>query len=51
MTAVDVLRILGILAYGIFVGWIFYKMMKSADANEENEESKDEEEDLWKSIK
>ena len=43
MGLVDVLRILGILAYGIFVGWIFYKMMKSADANEENEEEEENE--------
>jgi len=43
LSFVDVLRILGILSFGIFVGWIFYKMMKSADANEENEEEEENE--------
>lgn len=37
MSFVDVLKILGILAFGIFVGWIFYKMIKNAEGNEEQE--------------
>ena len=42
MTAVDVLRVSGILLFGIFVGWIFYRMMKNAEGNEEQEsEEKD----------
>lgn len=39
---VDILRIIGILSFGIFSGWVIYRLMKSADENEENEEKKDE---------
>lgn len=40
---VDILRTIGILAFATLCGWVIYKAMKSADADEENE---DEENDL-----
>ena len=43
---VDILIMIGILGYGMVSGWVIYRLMKSADANEENEESKDKEDDL-----
>lgn len=50
MTAVDILRTIAILAYGIFVGWIMYKMMKSADADEENEDKEELENDSKRNV-
>lgn len=40
---VDILRIIGILAFATLSGWIIYRAMKSADVDEENEDSKDQE--------
>ena len=40
---VDILRTIGILAFATFSGWIIYKMMKSADADEENDEEEENE--------
>ena len=51
MTFVDVLKILGILSFGIFVGWIFYTMMKNAEGNEEQENVKKENKEMIKIIR
>lgn len=40
---VDILRTIGILAFATLGGWIIYRAMKSADVDEENEDSKDQE--------
>ena len=42
MSFVDILRTIAILAFGIFVGWIMFKMMKGADGNEENEDDEND---------
>lgn len=42
---VDILIIMGILAYAALSGWVIYKLMKSADENEDNEEQESEEND------
>ena len=34
---VDILRMIGILAFATLGGWIIYRAMKSADVDEENE--------------
>ena len=34
---VDILRIIAILSFGIFSGWVIYRLMKSADVDEEQE--------------
>lgn len=38
---VDILRIIGILAFATLSGWVIYKAMKNADADEESEESEE----------
>ena len=40
---VDILRTIGILAFATLCGWIIYRAMKSADADEDNEEDKENE--------
>lgn len=40
MTFIEILRAVAILAFGVFVGWIFYRMMKNADENEDDEENR-----------
>lgn len=41
---VDILRIIGILAFATLSGWIIYKMMKSVDDDDENKDNKKDEE-------
>ncbi len=41
---VDILRMIGILAFATLSGWIIYRAMKSADVDEENEENEESEE-------
>ena len=43
MSFVDILRAIGILAFGVLSGWVIYKLMKSADENKENEENEEQE--------
>lgn len=41
MTLIDILRITGILAFAAFSGWVIYRLMKSANVNEEDEDNKE----------
>lgn len=43
LSFIDIVRTLAILLFGVLSGWVIYRLMKSADANEESEESKDNE--------
>ena len=40
---VDILRIIGILAFAALSGWVIYKLMKSADADEDSKDQESEE--------
>ena len=40
---VDILRTIGILAFATLCGWVIYRAMKNADADEENEENNEKE--------
>ena len=44
---VDILKIVGILAFAALSGWIIYKMMKSVDDDDENEDNKKDEEKIY----
>lgn len=41
MTFIEILRASAIIAFGIFVGWVFYRMMKNADTDKEDEDNKE----------
>ena len=38
---VDILRTIGILAFATLCGWVIYISMKSADADEDNEDNEE----------